>query len=197
MLPPRPGRSPATTSPPSPDSPEPLRASRHALLGSGQARAPASPHRSCRGRANQMMALRRSMNRTSRQRPWCCPTCSLVPTTRNPTVWWTWVPQLDPLLIMRIWPVSCGNRPDSGIHRVYLGARVPAGQRGRQSARRPAVYRRQTVTYQYILPLDWGRTVTLSTSHVCAERSRLTERLPAARRQPCRRSLLTCDDGVP
>jgi hypothetical protein len=102
-----------------------------------------------------------------------------------------WVPQLDPLLILRIWPVSCGNRPYSGTHRVYLGARVPAGQRGRQSVRRPAVYHRQTVACRYILSLDWRRAVTLSASHVCAERGRLTERLPPPGGQPCRRSLLT------
>jgi hypothetical protein len=46
-----------------------------------------------------------------------------------------WVPQLDARMVIRIWPVSCENSPDSGTRRVYLGARVPAGQRGARLGR--------------------------------------------------------------
>jgi len=77
---------------------------------------------------------------------------------------------------MRIWPVNCENRTNSGTRRVYLGARVPAGQRRARSVRWPVVCRLQTVTYQYISPLDRRAVVTLSACHVCAERSRLTGR---------------------
>jgi hypothetical protein len=47
----------------------------------------------------------------------------------------TWVPQLHARMVMQIWPVSCQNRTNSGTRRVYLGARVPAGQWRVQSVR--------------------------------------------------------------
>jgi hypothetical protein len=63
-----------------------------------------------------------------------------------------WLLQLHARIVMRIWPVNCEDRTNSGTRRVYLGARVPAGQRRSRSVRCPVVCCLQTVTYQYISP---------------------------------------------
>jgi hypothetical protein len=57
---------------------------------------------------------------------------------------------------LRIRPVNCGNSADPGTPQVYLGARIPAGQRAARRLWRPPVCRRQTGTYRYISLPDPG-----------------------------------------
>lgn len=67
-----------------------------------------------------------------------CPVCGSAASlgmSPFPVVLVAWLPQLHARIVMRIWPVNCENRTNSGTRRVYLGARVPAGQRRSRSVR--------------------------------------------------------------